>query len=151
MAYIPKTIRLRQTRSYVDEAIINNASASFVPGILVEFTSTGEVVAHSSADDNARAMFLVEQDTGDQDINTAYLADSTAEYLVCNSGDRILARVAAAQAITTGDFLSSAGDGTLKTAAAPAANATQNLVAVAKETVGSVPAFPDNLVEVEIF
>lgn len=112
----PKTILLKGTPQYREGV----ANAAITPGYLVEQMSTGKFRKHATAAVRASAMFAIEQDYVGKAIDTAYAANDQLRYLVAQRGDQVYALVAAsAAAIVIGDFLESAGDGTLRKWVAP--------------------------------
>ena len=110
MAY--NTIKIKKYSDVIEEA---NAAAAITPGHLIEFTSAGKVQKHSSAGGTALTMFALEDELQGKGISEAYSADNPVQCWVAGRGDMVYALVAAgATAITAGDFLESAGDGTLR-------------------------------------
>lgn len=99
-----------------------DAAAAVTPGMLLELTSTGDVQPHSAADGPAQNAFAFENEIFGQGIDTAYAAGDRCLYGIAGDGATINALVAAgAAAIAIGDYLSSAGDGTLHKYTQPAA------------------------------
>jgi hypothetical protein len=95
------------------------AGGAINPGHLIKFSS-GNVVVHDTAGGNAAPMFARENDIIGDAWSDAYASGDTVLYIVGRQGDEVRARVAAAaSAITKGDPLVSAGDGTLKKGTEP--------------------------------
>lgn len=92
------------------------ANAALTPGHLVEVLSTGKVRKHALAvGGKAVPMFAVENYLVGRDLNTAYAQDDTVQCEVYSPGTEINALLApSCPAIVVGDFLESAGDGTLR-------------------------------------
>lgn len=92
------------------------ANGAITPGHLLEIDSNLEAKVHATdGGDVAPVMFADVQDYLGKAITDAYADDDRVRALVCRPGDEIYALVAAgAAAITKGDLLQSAGDGTLK-------------------------------------
>lgn len=91
------------------------AAAALKPGHLIELTSATKVQKHSTSGGAAQKMFAKEDALQGKTIDDAYAADDVVFGYIAQPGDRLQARVAAnAAAITEGDWLASAGDGTLK-------------------------------------
>lgn len=90
------------------------ANAGITPGDLIEVMSTGKVREHATAGGNAQRAFAIEDDLQGKEIGDAYVATDRVQYLVCRRGDEIMARLKASQNVVIGDFLESAGDGTLQ-------------------------------------
>lgn len=116
----------------------DTAIAAITPGYLCEQIAAG-VQAHSTAAENAIATFAVEREMVGDGIDVDYAALDTVLLATARKGDIINALLAAsAAAIVRGDYLESAGDGTLRiqTAAAATTEAGRaSVVAVAEEAV----------------
>lgn len=92
----------------------DKAIAAFSPGHLLEFNSTG-VRKHSVAKGKARKAIATENELLGKTIEDAYAINDNAYLAVFKSGEQAQVRLAAAAAaIVKGDFLESAGDGTLR-------------------------------------
>lgn len=131
------TIILRGQREVIRKEAI--AGGAITPGYLLERTSTGTVQAHSTAAHSAQLLFAVENEVVGNGITDAYAANDTVLMAACQSGVEIYALVpASAAAIVIGDFLESAGDGTLRKVATDTATdegERNSVVAVALEAV----------------
>lgn len=92
------------------------AATTITPGMLVDaLGDAGGVVPHPTAAGNAAKTFAIEQDYVGSDLDTDYTGGSIIQYCTADSGDEINTLVAAnAAAIAKGDFVMSAGDGTVK-------------------------------------
>lgn len=91
------------------------AAAALKPGHLIQLTSDTEVQKHASAGAIGEKMFAKEDALQGKTIDDAYAAGDLVSCHVCLPGCRLQARVAAgAVAIVEGDWLGSAGDGTLR-------------------------------------
>jgi len=116
----------------------DTAVAGITPGHLCEQVAAG-VQVHSGAGLNAVPTFAVERDLVGDGIGVAYVALDTVLLAHPRSGDIINGLVAAAAAaIVRGDYLESAGDGTVRIATTDAAtDDTQRagILAVAEEAV----------------
>lgn len=105
------------------------AAAGILPGHLVE-EAGGEVAVHSTAGGAAQKLFAQKNIAVAGDINAAYADGETVSYGAYHAGQEVLGVVAAAaDAITDGAALESAGDGTLRVLASGA------IVAYAMESV----------------
>ena len=129
------------------------AGGGITPGHLIEVNSSDQVVVHSTADGTAQSAFAVEAEVIGQDLDHAYLSGETVFYEVCMKGQEVNAILATSQTIAAGDFLSSAGDGTLQAYSAPAnlamaSPAYQSIVGVAMEAVTTTGATARIKVEV---
>ena len=92
-----------------------DAAGAITPGHLIERDGSGTVVVHSTAAGRAAAMFARENDLKGDDITVAYASGDRVQMLMFPKGGEVNALVAAsAPAIVVGDFLESAGDGTLR-------------------------------------
>lgn len=132
-----KTIILRGDPNIIDEF---KAAAAITPGDLVEKTSTAGVVQkHGTAAKNAARLFAIERDELGKDIDDNYATNDQVKIAAVAPGDEVMVRIAnLAPAIVQGDFLESAGDGTLRKLVTDAAtDDTQrvSVVAVALEAV----------------
>lgn len=89
------------------------AVAALSPGHLLELTSANEVQKHSTEGGYAERLVAVEDALQGRPITTAYAEDELVSLNVCEPGSEVQIFVAAGQDIDIGDFLISAGDGTL--------------------------------------
>jgi len=116
-----------------------NAGGAITPGHLVFIATDGDVEVHGTAAVNAIPAFALEADFIGKGIDVAYAAGERVQYLMPQRGAEIFALVAAsAAAIVIGDYLESAGDGTVRILTAAAATseaARQSVVARAIEAV----------------
>lgn len=107
----PNTIVLRGGRGHHVEAL---ALAALKPGHLLEYTSALKLKKHAQSGGPGLKIFAKEDDKQGFLISDAYAADDLVFAYICEPGDKIYARLAAnAAAVTKGDVLISAGDGTL--------------------------------------
>ena len=91
------------------------AAGAITPGHLLVRDGSGTVVVHATAAGRAAAMFARENDLKGDDITVAYISGDLVQMLFFPKGGEVNALVAAsAPAIVVGDFLESAGDGTLR-------------------------------------
>lgn len=115
------------------------AGATITPGYLCALQSDNTVDPHGTAASNAIALFAAENEVFGQEITDDYASGDNVLMWMCKPGDEIYALVAAsASAIVTGQYLESAGDGTLRLATADAATDTaqrEAIVAIALEDV----------------
>jgi hypothetical protein len=103
----------------IDEAV---ADATITPGDLIKRTSTG-VIRHATAAGNAMQIFAINSASQNRGIDSDYVAAEIVPFVIAESGTVINARVAAAAtAIAVGDFLESAGNGTLRKHVAQSVN-----------------------------
>lgn len=90
------------------------ANAAITPGHLIEVMSTGKVRKHASAGQNALIMFALEDELQGKGIDDDYAADAMVQCWIPQRGDIVYALLKDGQNIAIGDFLESAGDGTLQ-------------------------------------
>lgn len=109
-----RTIFLKNERGILRQEGI--ADAAIVPGMLVQLSSDGKYDPHGTAKGFAHPEFAFEQELVDgADVDTAYAQNDRLYTGVCAPGVEVYALVAAsAAAIVKGDYLESAGDGTLR-------------------------------------
>ena len=131
-----RTIRLKGT-GLRKERLVKTGS-TITPGMLVD-TDSGGVLEHAGAGLNAAPLFAVENEVVGKEIDDDYIADENCLYEAMQLGAEVHALLAAnAAAIVEGDFLQSAGDGTLRiltASAATAQDARRSTVARALEAV----------------
>lgn len=118
------------------------ANGAITPGDLIEMDGTGAsptVARHSTAASNAVRVFAVENEVVGKEMTVDYATGDNVLFEAVHSGQTVQATVAAAApAIVRGDFLESAGDGTVRVAVADTATDTaqrEAIVAVALEDV----------------
>lgn len=90
------------------------AGGAITPGHLIKFNSSGALVVHATAGGNAIKMFALENELYGQSTADAYASGDRVPYFVARPGDVIQCRIKASENISVGDFLESAGDGTLQ-------------------------------------
>lgn len=106
----PETIRLRGGYQ-TDE---RDAAEAITPGDLLQVTSDGEFEQHDVASGNQSATFALENATLGKTIADNYASGDTVTARQFQPGDQVYARLATSQTIVIGDYLESAGDGTLQ-------------------------------------
>ena len=92
------------------------AYAAITPGHLVELypTTAGYVRMHSTASGNVLPMFALEDESQGKGIDDAYAASDKVQVWIPTRGDIVNALLADGQNIAIGDFLESAGNGSLQ-------------------------------------
>lgn len=110
------------------------ADSAITPGHLIAQASDGKFDVHGTAAANAAKTFAVENELAGKEIDDAYADGDRLFYEHCVPGQEVYALVAAsAAAIVIGDFLESAGDGTLRVLTTDAAtDDTQRASVVAR-------------------
>lgn len=109
------TIKLKKYSDVVEEF---TAGGAITPGHLVMVNSSGDVVVHNSAGGNAFPMFALENELEGEDMDTAYASDDQVQVWIPGRGDIVNAILKDGQNVVIGDWLESAGDGTLQEHAA---------------------------------
>jgi hypothetical protein len=106
-----RTIRLKG----VGRRIERPAGAAITPGHLIELTTANKFVVHSAANAKTAAIFALENELIGLGIDDNYAANDLVQAEHFKPNDWVNALVAAsATAIAIGDYLESAGDGTLR-------------------------------------
>lgn len=108
------------------------ASAAITPGHLIEFGGAADLRKHATIGGQGRKAFALENDLVGQDIDTAYDANDTVQYGVFAPGAEVYAWLQTGESCVKGDFLESAGDGTLQVASTPVEGSN---IAVALEAI----------------
>ena len=115
------------------------AAEAITPGHLMSLNSSNRLIKHAVAAGNSNATFAIENEVFGQGIDVAYANNDNVLYGIFAPGDEVNALVAAsAAAIVIGDYLESAGNGTLRkvtTAAATADTSRSSIVAKALQAV----------------
>lgn len=135
-----RTIFLKNERGILRQEGI--ADAAIVPGMLVALAADGKYDPHGTAGGVALKEFAFEKELWDgTDVDSPYAQGDRLLTGVCSPGVEVYALVAAsAAAIVKGDYLESAGDGTLRKMTAGDPGATPpvyagNAIARAQEDV----------------
>lgn len=106
----PKTILLKGDPLF-KEAL---TSGAVTPGNLVQLNSSGVLVRHANAGQNAIPLFAYENELIGSGIDTAYVTGNRGRYFAARPGDEVYAILASGQNVASGAFLESNGDGTLR-------------------------------------
>lgn len=115
------------------------SAGALSPGHLIKLNTAGKVVKHATAGGTLSPMFAIEYEFDSSDIDTAYASGDRVRYVVASTGCRIKAKVAAtAPAIVIGDYLESAGDGTLRKVIADTATSQNERNSVRFQAVEAV-------------
>jgi len=130
------------------------ASEAITPGHLIEFGGSDDIQKHSSAGGDAQPLVAVENDVVGDDISTDYVSGEQVQFDAPHTGAVYLMRLADGENVTRGDFLESAGDGTVQ--AAGTASSSGSHVAVVGQAdedldlSGSAGEDPANRLKVRI-
>ncbi len=90
------------------------ANAAITPGHLVEVMTSGNLRVHATAGGIAQAAFAIEDELQGNPISTDYATDAVVQYNIFEKGDVVNALIANGENIAIGNYLVSAGDGTLE-------------------------------------
>lgn len=131
-----KVIALRGT-PMVDEQF--DASAAITPGHLIELfdvSGVGEWRKHGTAAANTAKAFALERDELGKEITVAYATNDKVKAGFFAPGMMVNALIASGQNLNVGDFLESAGNGTLRALTTDSAtDDTQRVSVVAQSMV----------------
>lgn len=115
------------------------AGGAITPGHLISRDANDELVVHAVAAGTAAPTFAVENEVIGKGIDDAYAANDQVLYEHVQPGSEVYALVAAAAAaIVVGDYLESAGDGTLRKVAVSAATAQSSRNSVVARAIEAV-------------
>ena len=106
-----ETIKLKK---YVDIIEQYKAESAITPGHLLELTSSDTVQPHSVAGGNQLAMFALEDEMQGNEIDDDYSTDDPVQVWVAVRGSIVNCLLANGENASIGDYLESAGDGTLQ-------------------------------------
>lgn len=112
------------------------AESAITPGHLIELTSTGTVQPHSTIGAQARIAFADSNDLIGRDFDAAFVAGDQVRYVVPSRGCELNALVS--ETVAIGDFLESAGDGTLQITSTPIVGSTLAVALAARTGAGRV-------------
>jgi len=122
-----------------DEAVAN---AAITPGNLVERMTTGKVRKHATAGGSVAPLFALEDAAQGKKQTDAYASGDTVSLLRPVPGEQVygISDSTSGTSIAIGDFLESAGDGSLRKLAPSSAGVTEfpnSIVGVALEAAGA--------------
>ncbi len=131
------TIKLKK---YVD--VINEYEAGdiIIPGQLVQVVSDGTVQPHGTAGGVAEKAFALEDELQGKGIDDAYAIGDRVQVMYARPGDEVHAFLKEGGSITVGEFLESAGDGSLQKYGTVTATETLMAIGVSLDTVVTAPA-----------
>lgn len=90
------------------------AAQVITPGMLIDIDSNGDIIKHATAGGFAETMFALEREEAGYDIDETYAVNDTVKAGRFHRGTRVLALIASGQNIQDGEYLESAGNGTLR-------------------------------------
>lgn len=105
------TIKLKKYLDIIEEYI---AADTIKPGYLLALDADGKVEPHGVAGGIALAMFALEDELRGLSIDDSIAAANPVQCWVAQRGEQVYARLDDGEDATCGDFMVSAGDGTLK-------------------------------------
>jgi hypothetical protein len=105
------TIKLR---NYLNIEIEKVANAAITPGHLIEEMSTGKVRVHATAGGTQYPMIAVEDELQGKGVDDAYAAGDQVKVWIPTRGDVASMILKNGENVAIGDFLESAGDGTVQ-------------------------------------
>ena len=114
------------------------ANAAITPGHLIEVMNTGNVRVHSTAGGQAQRAFALENDLIGKGIDDAYAQNDNVRYAVFPPGAEVNALLVTGETVAIGDFLESAGNGTLQVSSTPV-EGSNVAIALAAVTGGGSP------------
>jgi len=134
------TVKVRCYLNIIDE---EKAGGVITPGMLVVLGSANTVIAHAAAGGNVAPKFALEDNLQGKGVDDNYASGDMVQSWTPTRGDRVYALLkASSTAVAIGDFLESAGNGTLQkhvadevSSAGALTSNTNQIVAIAKEAV----------------
>ena len=144
------TIILKKYVDIYDERV---AVAALSPGHLLELTSANKVQKHSTAGGNHARLIATEDGLRGNGVDVAFAANDPVQVATMLPGEIALMVLKNGENVAIGDFLESAGDGTLQKHVIDSTGDyfTNNLVGIAEEAVdmsGSAGVDPDGFIKV---
>ncbi len=106
------TIKIKKYADVIEE--MTSTAVAIKPGALLEITSANLVQAHSNAGENVLPMFAIEDELQGNGIDDSYAVSSQVQVWIPGRGDMVYGMLADGESVVPGDFLESAGDGTVK-------------------------------------
>jgi hypothetical protein len=108
-------IKLRGEPIYDEQ---DKAAEAILPGHLITFDSNGDWIKHNVAGGFTPAVFATEREEMGDDIDVAYAVGDKVKSAHFYPGCRVAVLIASGQNLIKGDFMESAGDGTMRKFAA---------------------------------
>ena len=151
------TIKLKKYLDVIDEFI---AAGVITPGHLLEIDSAGKVVVHNSAGGNVTPLIALEDELQGRTIDDDFAALEPVQVWGAQRGEVAYMLLANGETAVIGNYLESAGDGTLQVHSEDDASSDEpitiygnQLVGIALEAVdmsGSSGADPSGRIKVRI-
>ena len=92
---------------------MNAAEAGIYPGHLIKMNEGGNVINHDVEGDRHERMFAQEDALQGKTVDDVYANEALVACIIMNNGSECYAMLKAGQDVVKGDYLVSAGDGTL--------------------------------------
>lgn len=144
-----------KVKNYSDVFEEYEAVAALSPGHLLMLTSANKVQKHNVASGNVLPMVAIEDALQGKDITEAYAAEDRVRVWIPQRGDIVKLRLKDGQNVVIGDWVESAGDGTVQKWVVDSTGdyLTAQLIGQVVEAVdmsGSAGVDPDGFVNVRI-
>ena len=107
-----KTIKVTKYSNVIEE--LTATAVAITPGMLLDINSSGNCLAHATAQGNVLPRFALEDEMQGNGIETNYAASALIQVWIPNRGDIVLGIIEDATNIAIGDFLESNGAGLLQ-------------------------------------
>jgi len=120
-----KTIKIKKYSDVIEEYV---ASGIITPGMLLKYDSDGKVLATNATE--AMSLFAMEDELQGKGIDDNYAVGDPVQVWVPYRGDQVYGWLSGAS-VVAGDFLQSAGDGSLKKYGQTLAAATVDVLCLA--------------------
>jgi len=127
------TIKLKKYLDVIDEFI---AAGVITPGHLLEIDSAGKVVVHNSAGGNVTPLIALEDELQGRTIDTNFAALEPVQVWTAQRGEVAYMLLANGESVAIGDYLESAGDGTLQAHTADDASSDEAFTIYGNQLVG---------------
>jgi hypothetical protein len=146
------TIKLKKYLDVIDEYI---AAGAITPGHLLQIDSAGKVVVHATAGGNQTPLIALEDELWGKTIDDAFASGDPVQVWTAQRGEVAYMLLKNGENVAIGDYLESAGDGTLQKHVADSTGdiLTNVLVGMATEAVdmsGSSGEDPSGRIKVRI-
>jgi hypothetical protein len=146
------TIKLKKYLDVIDEYI---AAGAITPGHLLQIDSAGKVVVHATAGGNQTPLIALEDELWGKTIDDAFASGDPVQVWTAQRGEVAYMLLKDGENVAIGDYLESAGDGTLQKHVADSTGdiLTNVLVGMATEAVdmsGSSGEDPSGRIKVRI-
>ena len=109
----PKTVKLQvYDHNGYREGVAGEDNIT--PGMLLDIDANGDVIKHADEGENVVPYIAVENDYIGDDIDDDYMDEDQVRYHIGITGERYYMWLQDGENVSEGDFLESAGDGTLQ-------------------------------------